>query len=48
MSGTLSAPIVVDDRDSSVDSHPESAGNAVGALPLAGSPLKVICSKRYR
>ena len=47
MSGTLNAPIVVDDSDSSVDSDPESAGNAAGAIPVAGSPLKVICSERY-
>ena len=47
MSGTSSAPILVE-SDSSLDSDHELEGDYNTALAAAGSPLKVICSERYR
>ena len=50
MSGTPSAPIVIDsDSDSSsLESDSEGLGREERAVSIDGSPLKVVCSERYR
>ena len=44
----MNAPIVVDDSDSSIDSDLEDDRTSSTVVAVAGSPLKVICSERYR
>ena len=46
-SGTSISPIVVD-SDTSIDSELEDDSTRSTVVALAGSPLKVICSERYR
>ena len=48
MSGSSSAPIVLDSDSDSSSFENDSGGHEERAVSIFGSPLKVVCSERYR